>query len=125
MLLLRLQTPKNRFLLDASVITEIIPLVFYHKVAHSPAYLVGMINFRGQPVPVVDLGLLLEEVPCQERMNTRIILVKVALNDDKKLLLGIIAENISGTLRLEKTPADSSEMLPQELSDSTESEEQQ
>lgn len=122
MLLLRLETPQGRYLLDTSLITEIIPLVQYTKVPHSPEYLAGMINFRGQAVPVVDLGWLIDEMPCRELMNTRIIILRLVLREGEKPLLGIIAEGVSGTLRLDRSAIESSEMLPPELFDPMEAE---
>ena len=125
MLLLRLQTPKGRYVLDASIITEVIPLVHYTKVPHSPDFLAGLINFRGHPVPVVDLGMVMDEIPCRERMDTRIILIKVVLPEKRQLLFGIIAENISGTLRLDRSTGQSTEMLLHELVNPLEADGQQ
>lgn len=125
MLLLRLQTPKGRYVMDTSIITEVIPLVHYSKIPHGPDFLAGVISFRGQPVPVVDLGFLLDETPCRERMNTRIVLIKVDLPKKKQLLFGIIAEGISGTMRFDRGAGESSEVLLQEEVNSLEMDGQQ
>jgi len=120
MLLLRLQTPDGRYVLDASAISEIIPLVHYTRVPNGPDFLAGIINFRGHAVPVIDLGLLMDAKPCRERMDTRIILTRIAATEKKQLFFGIIAEGISGTLRLEHTGEESSEILLQDLVNPTE-----
>lgn len=125
MLLLRLQTPKSRYMLDTSVIAEIIPLVHYTAVPNSPEFITGVINFRGRPVPVVDLGQLIDKMPCRQRVNTRIILVKIASAEKKQVFLGIIAESISRTLHLNRAPEQSSEMLVHELLDPDKSDQQQ
>ena len=125
MLLLRLQTPNGRYVLDVTSVVEVIPFVHYTKVSHGPDFLSGVINFRGHPLPVLDLGLLIDATPCRERMNTRIILTRIALTERKKLFFGIIAEGVSGTLRLERNYEESSEILLQELTNPQEADGQQ
>ena len=125
MLLLELQTPKSRYVLDASTVVEIIPLVHYAKVANGPEFLAGLINFRGRAVPVVDLGLLIDKVPCRQRMNTRIVLVEMWVAERKQALFGIIAESISGTRRVDRPTEEISEMLVHELLNAREDDRQQ
>jgi len=112
-------------MLDASVIAEIIPLVHYTVVPNSPEIITGVINFRGRPVPVVDLGQLIDKMPCRQRVNTRIILAKIAIAEEKQVFFGIIAEGISSTFHLNRAPKESSEMLVHELLDPDKSDQQQ
>jgi chemotaxis signal transduction protein len=115
MLLLMLQTEDCRYVIDAGKITEIIPLVNYVKVPNGPEFLAGIINYRGKPVPVVDLGLLLKNRACRLRMNSRIILFRVKRAGGSSSLIGVIGENITGTLRLNCSKEKLNERLVHEL----------
>jgi chemotaxis-related protein WspB len=57
-------------------VAELIPRVELRLIPHAPAFLAGFLGYRGQVVPVIDLGLLLGSTPCPDRLSTRMILVK-------------------------------------------------
>ena len=61
----------------------------------------GLFNYRGQPVPAVDLSQLTLDQPASERLSTRIIVVKYSDIAGKNLLLGLIAEHATEMLRRE------------------------
>jgi len=115
MLFIPLETDKCRYVINASSIKEIIPLVNCVKASSGPDYIDGVINFRGKPVPVIDLGILMEGKACKKKMNTRIILVPVSHDDLPFRFVGFIAENITDTLRLDCSPANLSEKLINEF----------
>ncbi|MGI0486627.1 chemotaxis protein CheW [Pantanalinema rosaneae CENA516] len=76
MLLLLVHVGEERLALDSRYIVEITPLVALKKLAHAPSYLAGMFNYRGQIVPVIDLGELIRGQPCTTHLSTRIIVVR-------------------------------------------------
>ncbi|GDY11804.1 hypothetical protein LBMAG53_06820 [Planctomycetota bacterium] len=45
---------------DAVLVGEIVPLAAITRLARCPAAVLGLTDLRGQPLPVVDLGQLLE-----------------------------------------------------------------
>jgi chemotaxis-related protein WspB len=61
----------------------------------------GLFNYRGQPVPAVDLCDLTLGQPARERLSTRIIIVKYPDAEGETHLLGLIAEHATGTMRKE------------------------
>ncbi|HEY9617009.1 MAG TPA: chemotaxis protein CheW [Microcoleaceae cyanobacterium] len=75
MLLLLLHVGDEHFALDSRHIVEITPLVLLKKLTHAPSHIAGLFNYRGQLVPVIDLGLLLQGHPCATHLSTRIILI--------------------------------------------------
>jgi chemotaxis-related protein WspB len=81
MLLLTFTAGANRYAIDVARVVELVPKVELRAIPHAPAFLVGFLGYRGKVLPVVDLGLLLNGVPCQDRLSTRIILVNDALED--------------------------------------------
>jgi chemotaxis-related protein WspB len=63
-------------------VVKVVPKVELRKVPHAPAFLTGLLGFRGKVVPVLDLGLLLGVTACQDRLSSRIILVNDTPGDD-------------------------------------------
>lgn len=99
MLLLLFELGQDRYALDAAQVAQVLPLVRIKRVPQAPAGVVGVFQFRGKPVPVVDLSLLALGRPAQQLLSTRIILVHYPDDHGGSHLLGLIAENATSTLR--------------------------
>lgn len=84
MLLLTFTAGPNRYAIDVARIAEIVPRVKLRSVPHAPAFLAGLLGYRGHVVPVIDLCLLLDVAPCRDCLSTRIILVRGAPDDHKQ-----------------------------------------
>jgi chemotaxis-related protein WspB len=97
MLFLIFQLDGERYALDASHIVEVLPLVRVKKIPQAPAALAGVFDYRGAPVPVLDLSQLALGRPAQPRLSTRTVLVRQA--DAPERLLGLIVENVAETQR--------------------------
>jgi chemotaxis-related protein WspB len=69
-----------------------------------PQHLIGELDYRGQPVPVFDLTLLLSGRCSADRMDTRIVVVDVAEQAEQVQLLGLLAERVVDSVV--KTPGD-------------------
>ncbi len=65
----------------------------------APAGVAGLINYRGKPVPLVDLTLLVLGRPCARRMSTRIILFNSCQPSGEPQLFGLLAERVTDTVR--------------------------
>ena len=63
----------------------------------------GLFNYRGAPVPVIDLSQLTLGRPAARRLSTRIVLVHYPDADGRTRLLGLIAERATQTVRREPT----------------------
>jgi chemotaxis-related protein WspB len=130
MLLLTFTVGPNRYAVDVVRVVELVPRVALRSIPHAPAFLAGLLGYRGKIVPVIDLGLLLGAAPCRDRLSTRIILVNVAPGDENRgkqdrsesvqdggqspadqerepTLLGLVAEEVS-----DLTYARSEQLLP-------------
>lgn len=101
MLFLLFQLGKDRYVLDASRVVEVLPLLELKKIPQAPRGVAGLFNYRGQPVPAVDLSLLTFDQPAGERLSTRIIVMNYQDRLGKNLLLGLIAEHATGMIRRE------------------------
>jgi len=107
MLLLTFTAGGERYALDVAGVIELVPRVGLRAIPHAPAFLAGLLGYRGEVVPVIDLGLLLGSSPCADRLSTRIILVKSTTGGQNQgeaargpgrgdaHLLGLIAEQVS------------------------------
>lgn len=99
MLFLVFRLGQDRYALDATDVVEVVPLVHVKRLPHAPPGLAGLIDYRGEAVPVIDLSELALRQPAQRRMSTRIILLRHGHGSVP--LLGLIAEKATTTLRRE------------------------
>lgn len=104
MLFLLFQLGDERYVLDAGQVAEVLPLLQVKRIPLAPAGVAGAFNYRGTPVPVVDLCQLALQRPAQRRVSTRIVVVYYPDADRQQRWLGLIAERVTGTVRRE--PAD-------------------
>jgi chemotaxis-related protein WspB len=101
MLFLVFRLGRDRYALDAGQVAEILPLVDIKHIPHAPPGVAGVLNYRGTPVPVIDLSQLTLGRPAERRLSTRIILAYYLPKDGEKRLLGLIAEKATETMRRE------------------------
>ena len=101
MLFLLFHLGKDRYALDASRVVEVVPLLALKRIPQAPRGVAGIFNYRGQPVPAVDLGELMLGQPASPRLSTRIILVHYPDEHGKQRLLGLIAEQATEIIRKE------------------------
>lgn len=99
MLLLLFEISKGRFALDTNQIIEIVPLVKLKTIPATPAYVAGLMNYRGIGIPVIDLCRLVENLPAEDALSTRIIIIKFPLENNGYKPLGLIANNVTETVR--------------------------
>ena len=55
MLFLVFQLGKDRYALEARRVVEVVPLLGLKKVPQAPKAVAGIFNYRGRPVPAIDL----------------------------------------------------------------------
>jgi chemotaxis-related protein WspB len=102
MLLLVFQLGSNRFALDAQSIVEVAPYVKLEAIAHAPDYVAGLFDFRGELVPVIDLRRMVQAQACKRHMTSRIMLVQYPLPWGGQRLLGLLAEQVTETIKLKQ-----------------------
>ena len=106
MLLLLFEIGNGRYALETNQIIEIVPLVKLKKIPTTPEYVAGLMNYRGQGIPVIDLCRLIDDIPHDNALSTRIIIVDYPVKDEINKPLGLIANNVTETVRtkLSKPP---------------------
>ncbi len=100
MLYLLLRMGTERYALDARRIVEVVPMVDLKPMPHTPAYVAGLFDYRGTLVPVIDLCQLTSGRDCGEFFTTRIVLVDYPGTNDRIHTLGLLAEQVTETLKL-------------------------
>ncbi len=102
MLFLQFKVGKEQYALPVHQVVEVVPVVNLREIPATPDYVAGVINYRGYPVPVLDLCVLAVGQPCRKRFSTRIILVKYPWPPgSEEEILGLVAEQTSELVRSE------------------------
>ncbi len=101
MLLLIFNIKNSRYALDSSDIVEVIPNITLRKIPKAPKYVAGIFRYRGAVIPVIDMCILLTKKPCCENFGTRIIIINYDSGEGRNHQLGLIAEKVTGTRKVE------------------------
>lgn len=88
------------FAVEVAKVREVLDLVPITKVPRAPNYMRGMINVRGNVVPVVDLHAKFGMATAQTTRDTRIIVMEVEVQGEA-LVVGAIADAVHEVTELE------------------------
>ncbi len=80
-------------------VQEIIGMERVTGVPNTPHYVRGVINLRGQVIPVIDLRLRFELEAKEDTERTCIVVVQVA-NGDEMIVMGIIVDEVQEVLEI-------------------------
>lgn len=97
MTLLPFNIKDNYFALEIKDIIEIIPLVRIENVVDSNPLLSGLINYRGNLIPIVDLNYFFYKESSEKILSTRIIIYNY-----QEQTLGLIVEDLTDTIEIDK-----------------------
>ncbi len=97
MLFVLFQLGQDRYAIDARQIIEVLPLMRLKRLPQAPTGVAGVLDYRGVPVPVIDVSDLALGRAAAERISTRILIVDGA--DGNRL--GLIAERTNEMLNRE------------------------
>ncbi len=88
------------YALEVSKVQEVLEYQTITRVPKTPEYMRGVINVRGGIVPVVDLRLKFN-LPAQEQtVDTCIIVLEIALNNET-ITVGTIADNVHEVIEIQ------------------------
>jgi len=99
MLFLVFELARDRYALDVRQVAEVLPLVAIKEIPQTPPAVAGILNYRGAPVPVIDVSQLTLGRPAERRLSTRIVLVHYPDAAGQTRLIGLIAERATQTVR--------------------------
>lgn len=98
MVFLLFQMGRERYALDVREVAEVLPLLALKRIPQAPAGVAGVFDYRGTPVPAIDLSQLAVGRPAEQKLGTRIVLVHYLVAGQARLL-GLIAEKATEILR--------------------------
>ena len=99
MLILQFRLGEDTYALDARQVMRVLPAARLKRLPGAPKGVAGLLNFEGEPVPVLDLSELLLGHPASQHLSTRIILTELTGRGGERRLLGVLAENATNTVR--------------------------
>lgn len=88
------------FALNIIKIREVLEFDQVTTVPRTPDFVRGVINLRGEVVPVMDLHLKFGMASTEKTVNTCIIIVEVSL-DNNPVILGVLADSVQEVLEIE------------------------
>ena len=91
------------FALDAGIVREIIDPIPVTRVAGAKPFLPGVINVRGNVIPLADIRIRFGMPWRADTQDTRIVVVEVPV-DGEPVVVGIIADKVHDVTEI--TPAD-------------------
>src|SRR5579862_5471780 len=95
MLFILFQLGADRYAIEATKVVEVLPLMQMKSIPQAPRGVAGVLNYRGEPLPVIDLSALALGRPAAQRLSTRILVVDGC--DGRRLAL--VAERANETLK--------------------------
>lgn len=97
MLFLLFSVGPARYALPVEHVVEVVPLVELQEIPQAPAAVSGLMNYRGRPVPVIDLRRQFLGEPCEPHLSTRIVVVE--FTEGRNFFAGLIAEKATDSER--------------------------
>lgn len=107
MLFLQFELDGDRYALDATRIAQVRAYALARPIPGTPAWIAGVIEHDGEPVPVVDVAQLALGRPARALRSTRLVLMRYRVGDDQAgeevtRLLGLIVEHATRTYRIDR-----------------------
>lgn len=93
----------DRYAIDSSLVEEVVSLVRLKALPGAPMGVAGIMNYRADAVPVIDLNLVALGTPTPPRIATRIVVVRHAADgvDSPSELLGLLVPQATETRRID------------------------
>lgn len=101
MLFLSFHIGSEQYAVTATQVLEILPLTSTKRIPHAPAYISGLLDYRGNPVPVINLCQLIENRTHHPVLSSRIILVNYIAVDTSTHYVGLVAEKVTETIKID------------------------
>lgn len=107
---LSFQLGEELFAAPVEKVLEIQELIRITQVPHAPSYMRGIINLRGNALPVIDTRMKFGIPPTPDTVNTCIIILSVQ-NDHDTLILGALVDAVHEVLEINQNEIKSAPTL--------------
>jgi purine-binding chemotaxis protein CheW len=96
---------KEVFAIEINRIREVIDYLNVTPVPRMPVFLRGVINLRGNVVPVIDLRLMLGMKATEKKVDTCIIITEVVI-EQTSIHLGMLADSVQEVIDVDSSQID-------------------
>ncbi|HIJ78091.1 MAG: chemotaxis protein CheW [Desulfobulbaceae bacterium] len=90
---------EENFAIEISKVREVLDVTVLTKIPRMPEYLSGVINLRGNVVPVMDLGLKLGMTGIEQTHNTCIMIVELEV-EGETVDMGLLTDSVQMVIDL-------------------------
>ena len=88
------------FGIEVSKVREVLDFTTITKIPRTPDFMSGVINLRGNVVPVVDLRLCFEMSKTEKTVNTCIVVMEMSI-EGEATVIGALADSVEEVIDLE------------------------
>lgn len=92
---------RELFAVDIAKVREVLEFTTVTKVPRTPDFMRGVINLRGNVVPVVDMRLKLGLTQTEKTVNTCVVIAEVEV-DGESTVLGALTDSVQEVIELDK-----------------------
>jgi purine-binding chemotaxis protein CheW len=96
---------EETYALDIAKVREVLEFAAITRVPRMPDHMRGVINLRGNVVPVVDLKLKLGLTRTEKTIDTCVVIAEVEL-DGEHIVLGALADSVQEVVELDPAQID-------------------
>lgn len=90
---------KEVFAVSVHKVLEVLEIQKITEVPRTPDYMRGVINFRGEILPVIDTRVKFNLPPAQETNKTVIIVLDLIIKD-KQMMIGALADGVKDVIEI-------------------------
>lgn len=90
---------QEQYGIDIQYVENIVRMQHITRVPKMPTYLIGVINLRGEVIPIMDLRLKMDLPKAEETKKTRIIIIKM----EQCGSIGLIVDEVKEVVTLDMT----------------------
>lgn len=91
----------DRYAIEAAQVVEVIPLVRLKALYGAPPGVAGVMNYRGEPIPVIDLDLVATGSSTKPLNGARILIVDLAVVGNRRGNVGLLVPQATETLLID------------------------
>lgn len=92
----------DQYALKASIVREVFIKKNIYPVPMVPDYIKGIINLRGNVIPILDLSLMFFNHKIEETITTSIAIVEVSCNEED-VIVGIMIDDVHEVLNVKES----------------------
>lgn len=103
MMYLQFQLDQQRYVMTTRNVVTLLPVVRIQAIPNMPEYILGVINYHGESVPVIDLARLILNRAANSYLSTRIVIVEIEINTGEKKLTGLMIEKATEVIKIQES----------------------